>query len=219
MGWLTVEPTTHALSMAGVDLLSAQPPIVRVEVAREVVVVLSRSRDPRREADLDRCRADRVPIVVRPSGGGAVLLAPGVVVASVLAAAAGNTYAPGPLFARFGEAVASALGSVGAHDVRMRGVSDLCNGDRKLAGSSLRLWAGRVLYQVSVLVDVDVSLIERYLALPSRQPDYRAGRSHRDFVVTLRELGCGVSREEAAASLHRHLTEAGVPLRAAGPDV
>jgi lipoate-protein ligase A len=101
----------------------------------------------------------------------------------------------------------------------MRGVSDLCNGDRKLAGSSLRLWAGRVLYQVSVLVDVDVSLIERYLALPSRQPDYRAGRSHRDFVVTLRELGCGVSREEAAASLHRHLTEAGVPLRAAGPDV
>ena len=82
-----------------------------------------------------------------------------------------------------------------------QGTSDLTLGDRKIAGTSLRLWRGRVLFQVSVLVDPDLSLLDRYLPEPSRAPAYRAGRRHREFVTSLREAGVAVGRQAVAAAL------------------
>ena len=193
-------PSAHARSLAGVDLERAPWPLVRVEAAREVVVVVSRSRVPEREIVLERCAADAVPVVVRPSGGGAVVLSPGVVAASAVLAGEPGRF-PEPVFRRLCGAVAEALGRLGVADVAMRGVSDLCLGDRKIAGSSLRLAGGRVLFQISILVDSDLALLERYLRHPSREPAYRAGRRHLDFVTTLRAAGHGVAVEEVAAAV------------------
>jgi lipoate-protein ligase A len=176
-----------------VDLVPAVAPVVRVEEAREVVVVLSRSRDPEREVYLGRCREDGVPVIVRPSGGGAVVLAPGVVAASLVAPADPRARFPEPYFRRYCGVVAEALARCGAVGLEIRGISDLALGERKVAGSSLRLWKGWVLFQVSVLVDVDVRLLERYLRAPSREPRYRRGRPHREFVVTLRGAGLPVA--------------------------
>ncbi|HLE60237.1 MAG TPA: hypothetical protein VI700_01740 [Thermoanaerobaculaceae bacterium] len=191
----------HALALAGVDLVSAPAPVVRVEEAREIVVVLSRSRDPEREVFLDLCRADGVPVVVRPSGGGAVVLASGVVAASVVAAADPRVRFPEPYFRRFCGVVARALAGCGVAGLQIRGISDLALNERKVAGSSLRLWQGRVLFQVSVLVDADVALLERYLRAPSREPPYRHARRHRDFVVTLRGAGLPVACAQVVEAL------------------
>jgi len=128
-----------------------------------------------------------------------------VVVASALHETAAGLF-PEPHFARYCAAVAAALRRCGVGGVVRRGISDLCVGDRKIAGTSLRLWRSRVLFQVSVLVDADVGLIERYLTMPARVPDYRAGRSHRDFVVTLREAGFAATRGEVAEALRRELS-------------
>jgi lipoate-protein ligase A len=202
----------YALSVAGVDLTDREPPIVRVETVRAVAVVLPRSRDPEREVYLERCRRDRVPVVKRPTGGGAVVLAPGVVAASALGRARAGDRFPEAVFRRYCAAVGLALADVGVAGVEQRGVSDLCLGDRKIAGSSLRLFRDRVLFQVSVLVDVDVGLLQRYLPMPSRAPGYRVGRSHRDFVLNLREAGFPASRAGLADALRRRLAGA-----AAGP--
>jgi len=201
----SLPPSDHARSLAGLDLAGARPPVVRVEAAREVVVVVSRSRSPEREIFLERCAADRVPVVVRPSGGGAVVLAPGVVAASAVLAADPAVCFPEPYFRRCCEAVAAALGALSIAGVEMRGVSDLCLGDRKVAGSSLRLAGGRVLFQVSVLVDPDLGLLDRYLRHPSREPEYRAGRTHREFVTSLRLAGCATTVRDVVAALDERL--------------
>jgi len=194
-------PSAHALSLAGVDLPAATPPQLRVEAVRETVVVLSRSRTVSREVHVDRCRRDGVPIVVRPSGGGAVVLFPGVVAASALASATATPAFPEPHFRRFCGAVAGCLAGYGIGPVLQRGVSDLCVGDRKLAGSSLRVLPGKVLFQISVLVETDHAAVERYLPPPSREPDYRQGRSHREFLTSLREAGATVAIERLVADL------------------
>ena len=197
----TVPPSAHALSLAGVDLVDAAGPLVRVDSAREVVVVISRSREPDREVRLARCSADGVPVVIRPSGGGAVVLAPGVVAASLLRPADPAARFPEPYFRSSCALVIGALASCGVPGIEMRGVSDLCIGEKKVAGSSLRLWQGRVLFQVSVLVDVNVDLFERYLRMPSREPEYRRGRSHRDFVTALEREGNSASPAAVVAAI------------------
>lgn len=201
-------PSPHALALAGLPLAASQPPRVEAIVAAEVVVVISRSRDPARELHLDACRRDRVPVVQRPSGGGAVVLAPGVVVASALHEAPAERVLPDPYFAHFCAAVASALLACGVAGVERRGTSDLCLGDRKIAGTSLRLWRARVLFQASVLVDPDLALIDRYLAEPTRAPAYRAGRRHREFVTSLGGAGFTVARGAVAAALEAALRAA-----------
>lgn len=196
-----VAPSAHARALAGWPLFEAAVPAVQVLPARETVVVLSRSRAPEREVHLERCAADGVPVLVRPSGGGAVVLAPGALTASIVARALGDDARPEREFGRFCARAAAALAACGVTGVEMRGVSDLCIGERKIAGTALRLWRGLVLFQLSLLVDMDLGLIESYLPMPSRQPDYRHGRGHREFVTSLRAAGVAASADELAAAL------------------
>jgi lipoate-protein ligase A len=73
--------------------------------------------------------------------------------------------------------------SVGA--VRRRGVSDLCVGDRKVSGNSLRVKLDHLLYHGTLLFDFPAALLDALLFLPPRQPEYRRGRRHSDFVANL----------------------------------
>lgn len=180
-------------------------PRVQVLPARETVVVLSRSREPAREVYLERCLEDSVPVVLRPSGGGAVVLAAGALTASIVTRALGGAARPEREFARFCGRATAALAGCGIGGVTQRGVSDLCLGERKIAGTALRLWRGLVLFQLSLLVDMDLGLLERYLPLPSRQPAYRRGRGHLDFVATLRGAGATATMADLAEALDLEL--------------
>ncbi|HEB84320.1 MAG TPA: hypothetical protein ENI92_04885 [Bacteroidetes bacterium] len=79
------------------------------------------------------------------------------------------------------------LDRAGVPEVRRAGISDLAIGGRKLAGSAFYRRKNLAYYSASLLVDPDLALIERYLRHPPREPEYRRGRAHRDFLTTLRE--------------------------------
>jgi lipoate-protein ligase A len=56
---------------------------------------------------------------------------------------------------------------------------------RKFSGNSMRAKRTHLLYHGTLMYDADLSLIARYLRMPPRQPEYRAARSHAEFLINL----------------------------------
>jgi lipoate-protein ligase A len=67
----------------------------------------------------------------------------------------------------------------------VQGSGDLTLGDRKFAGSAQRRLRRFFLVHASLLYDFPIGLIARYTRLPHRQPSYRFGRSHDEFLTNL----------------------------------
>ncbi len=168
-----------------------------VYVPGEVQVVLGRGSKPETEVHITACREDGVPVLRRRGGGCAVVLDPGNIVVSVVEQAPGFGQNRAH-FTRLSAWLIASLERLGVTGLEQRGISDLALGDRKIGGASLHRSRERLLYSVSLLVDSDISLIERYLRHPPREPDYRAGRPHREFLGTLRvALGTGSPKDLA----------------------
>jgi lipoate-protein ligase A len=167
-------------------------------------VVLSSSNDPAVEAREEACRGEGIPVLRRKGGGGTVLLGPGCVVLT-LAFRARDLFNNAHYFRRVNalwiEALETAYGIKG---LATRGISDISHGELKVAGTSVFRRKHLFVYQGSLLVDADLDGISRYLAHPSREPDYRKGRDHRSFLTTLRALGVEASAEEVARACAQH---------------
>jgi len=147
-------------------------------------LVLGRGSRADREVHLERCRADGIELRRRRGGGCAVLLDRGNAVVSAVF--------PLPGMGRIDRAwrigldwLRAGLAGAGCPGIRVRGISDLARDDRKVGGSCLYRARDLVFFTASLLVRADPERIERYLKHPPREPGYRAGRSHRDFVTSL----------------------------------
>ena len=167
--------------------------ILRVWQAPEHFLVLGYSNKSATEANLDQAQRDGVPVLRRCTGGGAVLQGPGCLNYSLIL----KIPETGPL-AHISEtnkfimeqhrAALSALIPQTAALV-VRGHSDLVLGDRKFSGNAQRRRRRYLLFHGSFLLNLDVDRIERLLPLPSREPDYRHHRPHKDFLVNLGSAG------------------------------
>jgi lipoate-protein ligase A len=155
-------------------------------------VVMGFNERAEQVADLAACARYGVRVLKRCTGGGTVLQTRGVLNYSLI------TPAPDHLNLKAGFrqgtdivcAILSAFGITGAQ----RGTSDVAVGDRKISGNAqARRWKA-LLVHGTLLVDFDFQLAEKLLLHPLREPEYRRGRSHRDFLVTLRALGVHVDR-------------------------
>jgi len=149
-----------------------------------VQVVLGRGSRPERELNMDVCREDGVTVLRRHGGGCAVVLDPGNVVVSTVLPATGFAGNKGH-FARLTDWLIAGLDEAGIDGLRQRGISDLALGERKIGGACIYRTRELLFYSVTLLVEPRVELIERYLAHPPREPDYRRGRTHAAFVTSL----------------------------------
>jgi lipoate-protein ligase A len=136
------------------------------------------------DVDEAACQADGVPILRRSSGGGTVLLGPGCLLFSLVL-----SYDRDPVLREIRssyvyilEQVARALAVPG---VELAGISDLALADRKFSGNAQQRKRHFLLHHGTLLCSFDLSCVGRYLLAPPRQPEYRAGRPHTDFLVNL----------------------------------
>jgi lipoate-protein ligase A len=138
------------------------------------------------DVDEAACQADGVPILRRASGGGTVLLARGCLCFSLVLA-----YSRSPALAdvrasyryildRTAAALADLLPGVGH-----AGTSDLAADGRKISGNAQQRKRQFLLHHGTLLYNMDLSLVSRYLRLPERQPEYRGQRVHEEFLMNL----------------------------------
>lgn len=192
----------------GESVLDCSQPWLRVFEPREVRVVIGRHQDAERECQVAACRAAGIPIHRRVAGGGTVVLAPGMVV--VAARLRHTQVGTNCYFGMMNDALIPAVAAVADQAPQCRGYGDLtvaADADirLKVLGASLRQTAKLVVYLGVFLVTDAVPLMERYLAMPSREPDYRTGRGHRAFCTS---LDChGVTTTALIASLERTCRE------------
>lgn len=66
-----------------------------------------------------------------------------------------------------------------------QGDTDLTIGGLKFSGNAQRRRRRTLLFHGTFLLHFDVRRMEAVLPMPSRQPDYRQGRAHRDFLMNL----------------------------------
>jgi lipoate-protein ligase A len=72
-----------------------------------------------------------------------------------------------------------------AAPILLQGSSDLTFAGRKFSGNAQQRKRTHFLHHGSLLYDFDFAPIEHYLKLPPRQPAYRQGRGHADFLCNL----------------------------------
>jgi lipoate---protein ligase len=188
---LTLDTPAENLALDEALLLSAEEDktsdeVLRLWEPRQHFVVLGSSSRIADEVNLGDCKAQGIEIVRRTSGGAAIVAGPGCLMYSLVLSLERR-----PELRAVDRAHRFVLDALAAAirrhvpGVARRGISDLAIGDRKFSGNSLRMKRRQLLYHGTLLYDFPLRLLEACLSPPPRQPEYRAGRGHAEFVTNL----------------------------------
>ncbi len=160
--------------------------ILRLWEPTDYAVILGASCEVEREVNREACEAAGIAILRRPSGGCAVVGGPGCLMYSLFLSLEQRPWLRLPedahqwVLTRMAETL-----NLLVPGIARRGISDLAWGERKIAGQSIRRKRRSLLYHGSILYAFPLELIGRVLKMPPRQPQWRACRSHTDFLANL----------------------------------
>jgi lipoate-protein ligase A len=207
---LTLPTLAENLALDEALLLDAEaggPEMLRLWQWQPRAVVLGAASRLAEDVDETACRADGVPIARRSSGGGTVLLGAGCLNFSLIL-----RFDRHPALADLHASYRFILGQLQtalagqADAVSMQGSSDLALGERKFSGNAQQRKRTHLLHHGTLLYSFDSAVVERYLKPPPRQPEYRRGRDHADFLTNLPIAG------DTLAAMLREVWQANVPL-------
>ena len=171
-----------------------------VWVPEHFCIVLGQSNEPGKSIHTAAAEEENVPIYKRPSGGETVIISPNTLVMSFVKRNE-PLRSPKRFFSLFNGKIIDALVDLGIKNLGQKGISDICIGEKKILGSSIYRNKDLLLYHAVLNISEPVSNMEKYLKHPSREPDYRAGRSHSDFVTSLSAEGYSLSAEEIKSAI------------------
>jgi lipoate-protein ligase A len=148
------------------------------------------------EAEVNRAECERrgIPILRRSSGGGTVVQGFGCLnynlTLPITDETATITATNNFVMERQQRAIAELIG----RDVQIQGCTDLTIGGLKFCGNAQRRKSRALVFHGCFLLNFDLDLIETVLKHPSKEPDYRGRRSHRDFLTNLEISSYDVKR-------------------------
>jgi lipoate-protein ligase A len=161
--------------------------ILRFWESPEPFVVAGYANKIEAEVNLANCRAKNIPILRRCSGGGTVLQGHGCLsYALILRIKEGSPLATISGANKFiMEHNRTAIDAAAGRSPSVQGHTDLAFDAFKFSGNSQRRHKKFLLFHGTFLLHFDLALIGELLNFPSRQPDYRDGRSHGEFLMNL----------------------------------
>uniref|UniRef100_A0A7S1JNH4 BPL/LPL catalytic domain-containing protein n=1 Tax=Vitrella brassicaformis TaxID=1169539 RepID=A0A7S1JNH4_9ALVE len=155
--------------------------------AAKPTVVLGISGKPQQLVHVDNATEDGIPLVRRYSGGGTVLVDENVLLCSMILPKSftGVEPFPRPVMRWTGRLYEGVFGAPSGFGVAENDyVVRMADGSmRKVAGNAQSFTKDRFVHHTSFLWKVDDGRMGRYLTLPQRQPQYRANRTHSDFLT------------------------------------
>ncbi len=156
---------------------------LRVWQAETPCIVLGRSSRVQDEVDLQMATQCAIPVFRRVSGGASVVAGPGCMFYALILSLERH-----PHLRMLDQAhrmvmtcMQTALQSL-TPGITFNGTCDLVLNNKKISGNSMRVARNCVLYHGTLLLHMDLSLVDRLLKHPPREPDYRLGRRHVDFI-------------------------------------
>src|SRR3989338_48226 len=161
--------------------------ILRFWVPMVHFAVLGYSGKVTSELNLISCQDLCVPVLRRCSGGGTVLQGPGCLNYALILripdreALKGITETNAFIMQRLKNALEPILGP----GIEIQGFSDLVLGRLKFSGNAQYRKRRFLLFHGTFLLGLDISLMDKLLPVPSKQPPYRQDRSHGDFLTNL----------------------------------
>lgn len=179
-----VEPSQNP---TGESLLSITERPYRIWTPDSNWLVLGNSQEPEKELNVVEVLNSSIPVYKRRSGGGAVLLSSGCLCLGFRFSKRKEFSLHDYFKAGSGHirhVVEKALGIV----LEPKGISDLVFQDRKVVGCALYMPRDYALYLASILIEPNFFEIDKYLAHPSKEPEYRSRRPHSEFLVGLAAL-------------------------------
>lgn len=146
-------------------------------------VVLGYANKVRSEVNLSAS----VPVLRRCTGGGSVLQGPGCLNYSLVlpSAAAPELASITQTNCFIMKQHRDALAPLIPGKVTVEGYTDLALAGRKFSGNSQRRKIRWLLFHGTFLLQGDFKLMDKVLLPPPREPEYRRGRAHSDFLALL----------------------------------
>jgi lipoate-protein ligase A len=161
--------------------------VLRFWEPRDYFVVVGYSNHVALEVNTAACRREKLGVYRRCSGGGTVLQGPGCLNYSLILKIDGNdalqtiTAANCHIMGRHRDILTELLG----RPVQMQGHTDLVLDGLKFSGNAQRRKRHALIFHGTFLLHFNISLVEKFLPMPSRQPEYRQGRTHGSFLMNL----------------------------------
>lgn len=167
-------------------------------------LVLGQSNKAESSLAMEAVLADGITVVKRPSGGETVLLTPKTLVIGI-AFPMETLKNPQEYFRRINESIIAVLSKKGVVNLLQKGISDIAIGEKKILGSSIYRKPNRVFYHAVLNVAEDIGIIAKYIRHPAKEPDYRKGRPHSEFVTSLWNEGFNIPIDSLLIEMEKEL--------------
>ena len=188
--------------------------VLRLWESPEYFIVLGRISKEAQDVNSITVKKDNVKVIRRSSGGGTVLQGKGCLNYS-LVLSKGKRKELADLKSSYQYILSKVINALKRLnvDAEFYPISDIAiKGTKmKISGNAQKRGRNFILHHGTILYDLDIERIEKYLLVPEKMPEYRNKRNHDEFVLNINisaaEFECEIKKEFDIDKEEDHITQ------------